>query len=117
MRGARELPRYRSFLAAPRVRRIRRMNFQQLRSVREATRQRYNLTDVAQALHTSQPGVSRQIREIEEELGVALFHREGRRLVGLTEPGQRMLPIVERMLQSAEQLRRVGQDFARERSG
>jgi LysR family cys regulon transcriptional activator len=96
---------------------MRRMNFQQLRSVREATRQGYNLTEVAQALHTSQPGVSRQIREIEGELGVALFHREGKRLVGLTAPGERMLPIVERMLQSAEQLKRAGHDFARERSG
>ena len=47
------------------------MNFQQLRSVREAARRGFNLTEVANALHTSQPGVSRQIRELEEELGVA----------------------------------------------
>jgi len=48
------------------------MNFQQLRSVREAVRCGFNLTEVAAMLHTSQPGVSRQIRELEEELGVSI---------------------------------------------
>ena len=55
------------------------MNFQQLRSVRETVRQGYNLTQVAEVLHTSQPGVSRQIKELEDELGVELFVRAGRR--------------------------------------
>ena len=87
------------------------MNFQQLRSVRETVRQGFNLTLVAEALHTSQPGVSRQIRELEEELGVELFVRAGRRLLGLTPPGEAMLPIVERLLQEAENLRRAGSDF------
>ena len=63
------------------------MNFQQLRSVREAARRNYNLTEVANALFTSQPGVSRQIRELEDELGVIIFERNGKRLTGLTEPG------------------------------
>ena len=74
------------------------MNFQQLRSVREAVRCGFNLTEVAHALHTSQPGVSRQIRELEEELGIELFVRAGKRLTGLTEPGGHVLPIIERML-------------------
>src|SRR5688500_7889324 len=65
-----------------------RMNFQQLRSVREAIRHGLNLTAVAEALHTSQPGVSRQIRELEEELGIQIFHRSGKRLTGLTPPGK-----------------------------
>lgn len=93
------------------------MNFQQLRSVREAVRQGFNLTLVAEALHTSQPGVSRQIRELEEELGVALFVRAGRRLLGLTPPGEAMLPIVERLLQEAENLRRAGSDFVDSEQG
>ena len=70
------------------------MNFQQLRSVREAVRCGFNLTEVAAALHTSQPGVSRQVRELEEELGVELFERAGKRLLGLTTAGKSLLPIV-----------------------
>ena len=88
------------------------MNFQQLRSVREAVRQGFNLTLVAEALHTSQPGVSRQIRELEEELGMQLFHRAGKRLTGLTPPGQTVLPIIERLLLDAENLRQAGAEFA-----
>ncbi len=88
------------------------MNFQQLRSVREAIRQGYNLTTVAEALHTSQPGVSRQIRELEDELGIELFVRAGKRLTGLTAPGETVLPIIERLLQEADNLKRAGDDFA-----
>ena len=87
------------------------MNFQQLRSVREAVRRGFNLTEVANVLHTSQPGVSRQIRELEEELGVEIFVRAGKRLTGLTPPGESLLPQVERLLLEADNLRRAGQDF------
>ncbi len=87
------------------------MNFQQLRSVREAVRCGYNLTEVAAALHTSQPGVSRQVRELEEELGVELFVRAGKRLLGLTSAGQALLPIVERVLLDADSLKRAGQEL------
>ena len=93
------------------------MNFQQLRSVREATRQGFNLTDVAEALRTSQPGVSRQIRELEEELGIEIFVRAGKRLVGLTPPGEALLPLVERLLLEAENMRRVGQEFKASKEG
>ncbi len=75
-------------------------------------RQGFNLTLVAQALNTSQPGVSRQIKELEDELGVELFARAGRRFLGLTAPGEAVRPIVERLLQEAENLRRSGADFA-----
>jgi LysR family transcriptional regulator, cys regulon transcriptional activator len=88
------------------------MNFQQLRSMREAARRGYNLTEVAEALHTSQPGVSRQIRELEDELGVELFVRAGKRLTGMTPPGVAILPIVERLLHEAENLKRAGADFS-----
>jgi LysR family cys regulon transcriptional activator len=93
------------------------VNFQQLRSVREAARRGFNLTVVADALHTSQPGVSRQIRELEQELGVDLFVRAGKRLTGLTEPGKSALPIIERLLVEAENVRRAGADFARNGKG
>jgi LysR family cys regulon transcriptional activator len=88
------------------------MNFQQLRSFRQTVREGYNLTLVAETLHTSQPGVSRQLKELEEELGVELFVRAGRRFLGLTAPGEAVLPIVERLLQEADNLRRAGADFA-----
>ena len=93
------------------------MNFQQLRSVREAVRCRFNLTDVAAMLFTSQPGVSRQIRELEEELGIEIFVRAGKRLTGLTPPGQALLPIVERLLLDHENLKRAGQDFTDQLQG
>lgn len=93
------------------------MNFQQLRSVREAVRRGFNLTEVAAALHTSQPGVSRQIRELEDELGVTLFMRAGKRLTGLTEPGTSLLPIIERLLLDSENLRQVSRDFASHDAG
>ncbi len=93
------------------------MNFQQLRSVRETVRQGFNLTLVAEALHTSQPGVSRQLKELEDELGVELFVRAGRRLLGLTPPGQAMLPIIERLLQESDNLRHAGADFAQSDRG
>jgi LysR family cys regulon transcriptional activator len=93
------------------------VNFQQLRSVREAARCNFNLTEVANMLFTSQPGVSRQIRELEDELGVEIFVRAGKRLTGLTPPGVALLPIVERLLQDAENLRRAGQDFTAQLEG
>lgn len=93
------------------------MNFQQLRSIREAARRGFNLTEVANVLFTSQPGVSRQIRELEDELGVEIFERNGKRLTGLTEPGKGILQIVERLLLEAENLRQASQEYSGEQSG
>lgn len=93
------------------------MNFQQLRSVAEAVRQKLNLTAVAEALHTSQPGVSRRIRELEDELGIEIFVRAGKRLTRLTPPGEAVLPIIERLLRDAENLRRAGDDYAAQDRG
>lgn len=93
------------------------MNFQQLRAVREAVRCGFNLTEVAGVLHTSQPGISRQIRELEDELGVDIFVRAGKRLTRLTPPGEAVLPIVERLLLEADNLKRVGDDFTAQSAG
>jgi LysR family cys regulon transcriptional activator len=93
------------------------MNFQQLRSIREAARRNFNLTEVANVLFTSQPGVSRQILEVEEELGIDIFRRNGKRLVGLTDPGKGILPIIERLLLEAENLRQAGNDYADQSRG
>jgi LysR family transcriptional regulator, cys regulon transcriptional activator len=93
------------------------MNFQQLRSIREAARRNFNLTEVANVLFTSQPGVSRQIRELEDELGVEIFERNGKRLTGLTDPGKGILQIVERLLLEAENLRQASQEYSAEKRG
>jgi LysR family cys regulon transcriptional activator len=93
------------------------MNFQQLRAVRETCRTGFNLTEVAGVLHTSQPGISRQIRELEDELGIEIFVRAGKRLTRLTPPGEALLPIVERLLLEADNLKRVGEDFTAQNSG
>ncbi len=93
------------------------MNFQQLRYVRETVRQGLNLTEAANTLHTSQPGVSKQIKEFEEELGIEIFERRGKRFVALTEPGGAVLKIVERVLQEVDNLRRVGSEFQDKRAG
>lgn len=93
------------------------MNFQQLRSIREAARRGYNLTEVANVLFTSQPGVSRQIRELEEELGVDIFERNGKRLTGLTDPGKGILQIIDRLLLEAENLQQASREYAGQKSG
>jgi len=93
------------------------MNFQQLRYVREAVRQGLNLTEAANALFTSQPGISKQIRELEDELGIEIFVRRGKRLVDLTEPGRTVVQVIERLLAEADNLRQVGKEFADRDSG
>lgn len=87
------------------------MNLQQLRAMRETSHQHFNLTLVAEALHTTQPAISRQIRELEQELGVELFTRRGKRLTGHTAAGAEILPIVERLLQEQANLRTTAADF------
>lgn len=83
------------------------MNFQQLKIIREAARQDYNLTEVANMLFTSQSGVSRHIRELEDELGIEIFVRRGKRLLGMTEPGKALLVIAERILNEASNVRQL----------
>ena len=93
------------------------MNFQQLRYVRETVRRGLNLTEAANALHTSQPGVSKQIRELEGELGFDIFVRRGKRITSLTEAGKAVLGIIGRVLQEADNLKRAAQEFSDRESG
>ena len=93
------------------------MNFQQLRILREAVQQNFNLTEVASALYTSQSGVSKNIKDLEDELGVELFVRRGKRLLGLTEPGRELIGTVERMLMDAGNIKRVAEQFANSDTG
>lgn len=93
------------------------MNFQQLRIIRETVRQGFNLTEVANALYTSQSGVSKHIRDLEDELGIELFVRKGKRFLGLTPPGEELVVIVERMLLDASNIRQLAQQFTQRNEG
>ncbi len=93
------------------------MNFQQLRIVRETVRQGFNLTEVANVLFTSQSGVSKHIKDLEDELGIELFIRKGKRLLGLTEPGKELLEVVERLLLDAQNIRQVADQFSKRDQG
>ena len=87
------------------------MNFQQLRIIRETVRRGFNLTEVANALFTSQSGVSKHIKDLEDELGIELFVRKGKRLLGLTPPGEELLVMVERMLLDAADIKRLADQY------
>jgi LysR family cys regulon transcriptional activator len=93
------------------------MNFQQLRIIRETVRRNFNLTEVGNALATSQSGVSKHILDLEDELGIELFVRKGKRLLGLTEPGKELLTIVERMLLDAKNIKQLGEQFSQSDKG
>lgn len=93
------------------------MNFQQLRIIRETVRHNFNLTEAAQSLLTSQSGVSKHIRDLEEELGVEIFIRRGKRLLGLTDPGKEVVALTDRILLDAENLSRVASQFSSKDEG
>ena len=93
------------------------MKLQQLRYIVEIQRQGMNVSEAAESLFTSQPGVSKQVKLLEEELGVAIFERSGKRFTGLTEPGKAVLAIAERILREAENLKRASAEFATGQSG
>lgn len=93
------------------------MNLQQLRYVVEVARHGLSVSDAAEALFTSQPGVSKQIKLLEDELGIEIFVRHGKRLVAITEPGKQVLAIAERMLRESANLQAVGESFHDEESG
>ena len=93
------------------------MNLHQFRFVQEAVRRNLNLTEAAKALHTSQPGVSKAIIELEEELGIEIFARHGKRLKRVTEPGQHVLKSVELIMREVGNLRRIGDEFSVQDSG
>lgn len=93
------------------------MNLQQLRYLNEVYRRGLNISDAATALYTSQPGISKQIKLLEEELGIEIFVRSGKRIVAVTEPGKAVLDIVKRILLESDNLRQVGEEFQAQDSG
>lgn len=93
------------------------MNLQQLRYLNEIVRRGLNISDAAAALYTSQPGISKQVKLLEEELGLEIFVRNGKRIVALTEPGKAILDIARRILHESDNLKQVGQEFQAQDSG
>ncbi len=93
------------------------MNLHQFRFVQEAVRRNLNLTETARILHTSQPGVSKAIIELEEELGVEIFARHGKRLKRVTEPGEHVLKSIEIIMREVGNLRRIGEQFSAQDNG
>jgi LysR family cys regulon transcriptional activator len=93
------------------------VKLQQLRCLTEVARRGLNVSEAAEALHTSQPGVSKQIRALEDELGIEVFVRHGKRLIAVTEPGKAVVAIAERILAEAQNLRRAGEEFANDQLG
>lgn len=93
------------------------MNLHQFRFVQEAVRRNLNLTETAKALHTSQPGISKAILELEEELGVDIFARHGKRIRRVTEPGLLVLKSVEVIMREVANLKRIGDEFSKQDAG
>ena len=93
------------------------MNLHQFRFVQEAVKRNLNLTEAAKALHTSQPGVSKAIIELEEELGIDIFIRHGKRLKRITEPGQQVLKSIDLIMREVGNLQRIGNEFSAQDSG
>ena len=93
------------------------MNLHQFRFVQEAVKRNLNLTEVAKSLHTSQPGVSKAILELEEELGIEIFGRHGKRLKRVTEPGEHVLKSIDIILREVNNLKRIGEQYSTQDSG
>lgn len=93
------------------------MKLQQLRYLCETANLNMNLSKAAKSLHTSQPAISKQIQLLEEELGVDIFQRNGKRIVRITPPGEQIIKIATRMLRDADNLKRIAQEFTDEAGG
>lgn len=86
------------------------MKLQQLRYIWEVARNGLNVSATAENLYTSQPGVSKQIRQLEDELGVQIFQRSGKHLVDITAAGAEILEVAGRILGEVENVRRIARD-------
>lgn len=93
------------------------MNIHHLRAVCEVVNQGLKISTAAQTLHKSQPGISRQVRELEEELGVKIFQRKRNRIEVLTPPGRQILRVAQRVLRDIDGLRLIGKEFAAQDAG
>lgn len=93
------------------------MKLHQLRYLHEVARKGLNITSAAEALYTSQPGVSKQIQLFEDELGLQIFQRNGKRLTGITEPGEQILALAAKVIRDIDNIKRVGDEFSNVETG
>jgi len=93
------------------------ITFQQLQCVRQVVESGFSVSRAAEALHTTQPGVSKMIRALEKEVGIEIFVRSGNRLTALTEAGKEALSLCARVLQDAQALKRLKQDVPPDSEG
>lgn len=93
------------------------MKIQQLKYVREIARRGLSISAAASSLHASQPGVSNQVQQLEEELGLQIFERHGKRLTGITQVGESVIAMAERVLQDVDNIRQLAADSRSEQSG
>jgi len=93
------------------------MNLQQLKFIQQVVQNNLSVSEAAVALHTSQPGVSKQIRLLEKELGIPIFSRTSNRLIGITQAGKAVLKVTNRVLHEIDNLKKIGSEFSNETSG
>ena len=93
------------------------MKLHQLKYVHEVARQGLSISAAAEALHTSQPGVSKQIQMLEDELNLQIFQRNGKRLTGITEPGRHIVKLAATVMLEMQNIKRVGDEFSKVETG
>jgi len=93
------------------------MKLQQLRCIFEVVQNDFNISKAANSLHTSQPGVSKQIQLLEDEVGVQIFQRNGKRLTGLTEPGQQVFESIAEIIREEKNIKRVSEEYEKKDTG
>jgi len=93
------------------------MKLHQLKYIHEVARQGLSISAAAEALHTSQPGVSKQIQMLEDELKLQIFQRNGKRLTGITEPGRHIIKLAATVMLEMQNIKRVGDEFSKTETG
>ncbi|GAB6387403.1 HTH-type transcriptional regulator CysB [Stutzerimonas marianensis] len=93
------------------------MKLQQLRYIWEVAHHDLNVSATAQSLFTSQPGISKQIRLLEDELGVEVFARSGKHLTRVTPAGERIIATAGEILRKCESIKQIAQEFSNEKRG
>jgi len=93
------------------------MKLQQLRCISQIVQSEFNISKASEVLNTSQPGVSKQIKLLEDEIGIKIFQRNGKRLVNLTEPGKLVLSSIETILQESNNIKVISEEYIEKDQG